>query len=70
MAEGSWTYFVHSYYAEPADESIIATTTDYGYDFCSAVRRGNLFASQWHPEKSAAVGLKVLDNFKNIVESR
>jgi glutamine amidotransferase len=70
VADGSWTYFVHSYYAEPADESIIATTTDYGYEFCSAVRRGNLFASQWHPEKSAAVGLKVLENFRNIVEGR
>jgi len=67
VAEGSWTYFVHSYYAEPADESIIATSTDYGYDFCSAVRRGNLFASQWHPEKSAAVGLQVLANFGKLV---
>jgi len=67
VAEGSWTYFVHSFYAEPADESMIATTTDYGYEFCSAVRRGNLFASQWHPEKSANVGLHVLENFRDIV---
>jgi glutamine amidotransferase len=69
VAEGSWTYFVHSYYAEPADESMIATTTDYGYEFASAVRRGNLFASQWHPEKSANVGLQVLENFRDIVAS-
>ena len=69
VADGSWTYFVHSYYAEPADASLVATTTEYGYEFCSAVRRGNLFASQWHPEKSAAVGLKVLANFRDIVES-
>lgn len=68
VPDGSWTYFVHSYYAEPADESLIATTTDYGYEFCSAVRRGNLFASQWHPEKSAATGLKVLENFRKIVD--
>jgi imidazole glycerol-phosphate synthase subunit HisH len=67
VAEGSWTYFVHSYYAEPADNSLIATTTDYGYEFCSAVRQGNLFASQWHPEKSAAVGLQVLENFRKAV---
>lgn len=70
VPDGSWTYFVHSYYAEPADESLIATTTDYGYEFCSAVRRGNLFASQWHPEKSAATGLKVLENFRKIVEGQ
>lgn len=67
VSEGSWTYFVHSYYAEPVEESLIATTTDYGYEFCSAVRRGNLFACQWHPEKSAAVGLQVLDNFRKVV---
>jgi glutamine amidotransferase len=69
VAEGSWTYFVHSYYAEPADDSLIATSTDYGYEFCSAVRRGNLFASQWHPEKSAGVGLQVLENFRRLVEA-
>jgi imidazole glycerol-phosphate synthase subunit HisH len=68
IADGSWTYFVHSYYAEPAEESLAATVTNYGYDFVSAVRRGNLFASQWHPEKSADVGLKVLGNFRRLVE--
>ena len=68
VAQGSWTYFVHSYYAEPADDSLVATTTDYGYEFCSAVRRGNLYASQWHPEKSAAVGLQVLANFRKAVQ--
>jgi len=69
VPDGSWTYFVHSYYAEPAEESLIATTTDYGYEFCSAVWRGCLFASQWHPEKSASVGLQVLANFRRLVES-
>jgi imidazole glycerol-phosphate synthase subunit HisH len=68
VTEGSWTYFVHSYYAEPADEALVATSTDYGYEFCSAVRQGNLFASQWHPEKSAAIGLKVLENFRKAVK--
>ena len=70
IPEGSWTYFVHSYYVEPTDESLTATTTDYGYEFVSAVQRGNLFASQWHPEKSASVGLKVFENFRAFVDSR
>jgi imidazole glycerol-phosphate synthase subunit HisH len=69
IPNGSWTYFVHSYYAEPADEALTATITNYGYDFVSAVRQGNLFASQWHPEKSADVGLAVLANFRKLVEA-
>lgn len=69
IADGSWVYFVHSFYPEPADETLTATVTNYGYDFVSAVRRGNLFASQWHPEKSAAVGLRVLENFRHLVEA-
>ncbi|MEA3404000.1 MAG: imidazole glycerol phosphate synthase subunit HisH [Armatimonadota bacterium] len=63
VPEGSYVYFVHSYHVVPEDESVIATTTDYGYDFCSAIRRGNLFATQFHPEKSADVGLQILRNF-------
>ncbi|MEN6549650.1 MAG: imidazole glycerol phosphate synthase subunit HisH [Armatimonadia bacterium] len=70
IEDGAWTYFVHSYYVEPADESLTATVTDYGYEFTSAVRRGNLFASQWHPEKSQNVGLKVLENFRKQVEAQ
>ncbi|MEN6305768.1 MAG: imidazole glycerol phosphate synthase subunit HisH [Armatimonadia bacterium] len=70
IEDGAWTYFVHSYYVEPADESLVATVTDYGYEFTSAVRRGNLFASQWHPEKSQNVGLKVFENFRKQVEAR
>lgn len=69
IPDGSWVYFVHSFYPEPADETLTATVTNYGYDFVSAVRRGNLFASQWHPEKSAAVGLHVLENFRHLVEA-
>ena len=53
-------YFVHAYHARPADEAVVAAVTDYGGPFCSAVRRGNLFATQFHPEKSQAAGLRLL----------
>lgn len=56
-------YFVHSYYAEPADGEVIWGTTDYGGPFCSAVRRGRLVATQFHPEKSQALGLRLYANF-------
>lgn len=66
VPDGSWFYFVHSYYVVPEDESIVATVTEYGYEFCSAIRRGNVFACQYHPEKSQDVGLAVLANFKRL----
>ena len=69
VADGAYVYFVHSYYVVPEDESIIATTTDYGYEFCSAIRRGNLFASQFHPEKSHDVGLHILRNFVGTMDA-
>jgi glutamine amidotransferase len=56
-------YFVHSYYGDPEDKSLIAAQTDYGISFCSAIARGNLVATQFHPEKSGEMGLKVYDNF-------
>jgi glutamine amidotransferase len=56
-------YFVHSYHVVPEDKSIIATTTDYGGEFVSSVWRENLVATQFHPEKSQAIGLKILENF-------
>ena len=56
-------YFVHSYVAEPEDESVVAARTDYGAPFCSAVQRGPLFATQFHPEKSGALGLQLYKNF-------
>jgi len=56
-------YFVHSYYVEPADGRLVAGQTDYGTPFCSVIARGNLMATQFHPEKSGEVGLKVYDNF-------
>ena len=61
----SYFYFVHSYHAVPDDESIIATTTEYGGQFVSSIARDNVFATQFHPEKSADVGLKLLGNFRD-----
>lgn len=63
VADGAFVYFVHSYYVEPADPSLIATTTDYGGDFVSSIARDNLFACQFHPEKSQQIGLAILANF-------
>ena len=56
-------YFVHSYYGEPQDRSVVAAETEYGLSFCSALVRGNLAATQFHPERSGDLGLKLLDNF-------
>ncbi len=56
-------YFVHSYFGDPQDKSIIATQTDYGISFCSSIEKDNLLACQFHPEKSQALGLKILENF-------
>ncbi len=63
IADDAGVYFVHGYHVVPDDESVIATMTDYGRPFVSSVRRGNLMATQFHPEKSQAVGLKILENF-------
>ncbi|MFG0261785.1 MAG: imidazole glycerol phosphate synthase subunit HisH, partial [Novipirellula sp. JB048] len=63
---GSHFYFVHSYYVRPADPSIIALSSDYGGPFCAMVWRDNLFATQFHPEKSQAEGLKLLSAFANL----
>ena len=59
----SYFYFVHSYYAAPTDEEWVAGTTTYGVEFASVVARENLIATQFHPEKSGAVGLRLYDNF-------
>lgn len=66
LEEGAHTYFVHSYYVEPQDASLVATTTDYGFEFCSSVEKDHIFACQFHPEKSQQVGLKILENFINL----
>ena len=56
-------YFVHSFYVEPQDEKIVAATCDYALTFCTALHQDNLFATQFHPEKSHTVGLQLLKNF-------
>jgi glutamine amidotransferase len=63
ITEGSFVYFVHSYYAEPEDDRDVLATTDYDIEFLSIARRGNVWATQFHPEKSQAVGLRMLRNF-------
>jgi glutamine amidotransferase len=63
IASGSYVYFVHSFFPKPADDSIVATRTDYGESFASSVWRDNVFATQFHPEKSQKVGLQLLSNF-------
>ncbi len=63
IAPGSYCYFVHSYYVEPADPTVIATMTEYGKPFASAVWKDNVVACQFHPEKSQTVGLQVIKNF-------
>jgi len=67
---GDFFYFVHSYYCSPADPNIIATTTDYeDSNFVSSIESGNLYACQFHPEKSQEVGLKLLKNFLAIASA-
>jgi len=66
IEEGAYVYFVHSYYVVPQDGSVIATETDYGVWFCSSIGQGRLFATQFHPEKSQSVGLRMLENFARL----
>lgn len=63
VKDNSFVYFVHSYYVKPKDNAIVATTTEYGIEFCSSIAKGNLFACQFHPEKSQHLGQKILHNF-------
>ena len=60
---GVYTYFVHSFYAVPASDHVVAATADYGRPFAAVVASGNVYATQFHPEKSQAKGLKMLENF-------
>lgn len=66
IPENSYVYFVHSYYLHAEDENEIATVTNYGIDFHSAVGKNNVFATQFHPEKSGDVGLQILKNFASM----
>lgn len=63
IAEGTFVYFVHSLYPEPKDQSIVCTKTTYGTTFASSVASKNVYGTQFHPEKSGDVGLKILRNF-------
>jgi glutamine amidotransferase len=66
IPDQSYAYFCHSYYPRPKDTGIVATTTDYGIDFASILWQDNIYGTQFHPEKSQAVGLKILENFVNL----
>jgi glutamine amidotransferase len=63
VPQDSFVYFVHSYYVQPEDSQLVAATTEYGIEFCSAICRDNVMATQFHPEKSQQVGLTMLKNF-------
>jgi imidazole glycerol-phosphate synthase subunit HisH len=66
IAEGTHFYFVHSYYVVPQNPNIVAAETDYGGPFCSMIWRKNVFATQFHPEKSQSAGLRILKNFAEL----
>ena len=66
IGEGSYFYFVHSYYVVPFDLSVVATSTVYGVEYTSMIWKDNIFATQFHPEKSQRLGLKILENFTRL----
>jgi glutamine amidotransferase len=66
ILDGSNFYFVHSYYAEPEDASVVAGTTEYGVNLCSVLIKDNLISTQFHPEKSGALGLRIYSNFLDL----
>ena len=68
IPSGSYVYFVHSFFPKPADETIVATRTTYGETFASSVWRDNVFATQFHPEKSQKIGLQLLKNFVELAK--
>jgi glutamine amidotransferase len=70
VPEGSYVYFVHSFYGKPTDSSWTAAVCDYGVEFTAMAWKNNVFATQFHPEKSQGVGLKILDNFNKLVEKK
>lgn len=68
LPEDAYVYFVHSYYLQAQEESIVKATTEYGALIHASVERDNLFACQFHPEKSSSVGMKILQNFMEVVK--
>ncbi len=71
LSTGDYVYFVHSYFVRPKDENVVAATTRHGSQtFVSAIASGNLYATQFHPEKSQRVGLHLLKNFANLISNK
>jgi len=70
VPDGAYAYFVHSYYCDPANPADVLTTTDYGFEYASMVRRGNIWGAQFHPEKSQQVGIQILKNFLQVADLR
>lgn len=68
IESGSYVYFVHSFFPQPGDQAIVAARTEYGGPFASAIWRDNVFATQFHPEKSQATGLQLLKNFAEMAK--
>ena len=66
IPENSYVYFVHSYYLEATDRAIVKARTQYGVDIDASIEQGNVFACQFHPEKSSDVGMQILDNFLHV----
>lgn len=67
IPDGTYFYFVHSYYVDPRDRSAVIGEADYGLPFATAIGTGNLMGTQFHPEKSGAMGLRIYDNFARLV---
>jgi len=70
IADGSYFYFVHSYYVDPVDRSVIIGETEYGLPFTSVIGTGNVMGAQFHPEKSGSRGLLIYENFARMVKER
>ena len=68
IQEGAYVYFVHSYYLKAEEESIVTATTEYGANVHASVEQGNVFACQFHPEKSSDVGMQILRNFVGVTK--
>ena len=70
IEDGSYVYFVHSYFLKAKDDSIVSSQTEYGTVIDASVSFNNIMATQFHPEKSGKTGLQMLNNFKNLCEGK
>jgi imidazole glycerol-phosphate synthase subunit HisH len=66
LSDGDYAYFLHSYYCDPTDDSVVTARADYGVAFCAGLQKSNIYATQFHPEKSGNVGLQILTNFSRL----